>query len=266
MGCGGSKAIKEDNPAILPNLQKQEDNSNIKWRTLLENDNNFDQNSQYCIKSIEEKIDNVTDFDNLNPYFVLSPIYELTKVFGKISSALGMGFKDITKKVNSIRGKFKVFFKTTNSIQEAILKEVKLKLYDLTSENNKERGHEDDQYKDYRSIAIEFLRLLWFLEFIINIFRKIVSEDDKSLKDILKNAYAEVLAPRHSAMVRGAVNVALAFANCKKEEAVLYMFDLHDLSPQSKEVISRIANKLEKIWKAGNQFYIHNNLMHLEKI
>ena len=69
-------------------------------KSLLQNDKNFAQKVPYDIKSIDEKLTLVyQDLEHLNPYYTLSPIYDLTKIFYNISSALSMGFSDITTKV-----------------------------------------------------------------------------------------------------------------------------------------------------------------------
>ena len=70
------------------------------WKSLLQNDKNFDQKVSYDIISVDEKLTLASqDLEHLNPYYTLSPIYDLTKIFYNISSALSMGFSDITTKV-----------------------------------------------------------------------------------------------------------------------------------------------------------------------
>lgn len=171
------------------------------WRTLLNDDDNFNQQEPYNLSSILAKLDLVNDLDHFNPFFLLSPIYDFTKIFGRISSALSMGFKDITEKVDLMRQIFKGYPDITN-IQDLVLKEMELGIHELTGDNNEKKGHKNDQYKKYVSGARTFLRLLWFMEFLIRIFRRLVTDDKKSLKDILQKAYDEVLSPRHSWLVR----------------------------------------------------------------
>lgn len=232
------------------------------WRALLEDDKNFDQNVDYKLSSILENIDKLTDLNHFNPYNILSPIYEFTKIFGKISSALGMGFKDITEKVNLMRQIIKQY-PSVNNIQDLILEEIKLNIHQLNGKNNSDFGHKKDQYKNYVSGSRTFLRLLWFLEFMIAISRKVVKDDNKTLKEILKDAYGEVLGPRHPFLVRAAVNTALTFASCTKEQAVEYIYEEKQLNEDSKKKITAVADKLEIIWKAGNDFYSKNNLLKL---
>lgn len=233
------------------------------WRALLNDNKNFDQNEPYSIKSIVEKLDKVTDLEHFNPYYILSPIYELTKVFGKISAGLARGFQDITSKAQKMRRMCKLYPEIDN-IQDIILKEMSLGIHQLNGNNNDKYGHGNDQYKDYSSAARTFLRLLWFMEYIIRIDRKLVTEDSKTLKEILKEAYEEVLAPRHPWLVRKAVGIALTFAGCSKKEAVGYMFEVSDLNAESKKKITMVADKLENLWKAGNQFYKEHGLLGLE--
>ena len=71
------------------------------WRDLLNDDKNFDQKVPYDLKKIEDNMKKAqADLTHFNPYYVLSPVYDFTKFFDKISSALSMGFKDITEKVD----------------------------------------------------------------------------------------------------------------------------------------------------------------------
>ncbi|MCQ2818132.1 MAG: GLTP domain-containing protein [archaeon] len=181
------------------------------WKQLFADDGNFTQDKPYNLKSILDKLDKVTDLQHFNPYYLLSPIYDFTKIFKKISSGLAIGFKDITEKVNLMRKIFKDYPDVDN-IQDLVLREMSLGIHELTGGNNKEKGHKNDEYKKYISASRTFLRLLWFMEFLIKIFRKLVSDDDKTLKEILKNSYNEVLAPRHTKIVRTAVAAALTFA------------------------------------------------------
>ena len=71
------------------------------------------------------------DLEHFNPYFVLSPVYDFTKFFNKISSALSMGFKDITEKVEQMRQLFKKY-PDINDIQSLIEKEMSLNIHTLT--------------------------------------------------------------------------------------------------------------------------------------
>ena len=140
------------------------------WRALLEDDKNFDQNVPYELESIVEKMKLAQkDLEHFNPYFVLSPVYDFTKFFNKISSALSMGFKDITEKVEQMRQLFKKY-PDINDIQSLIEKEMSLNIHTLTGDNNSKLGHKKDEYSKYVSGARTFLRLLWFMEFLIHIF------------------------------------------------------------------------------------------------
>ncbi|MCQ2819585.1 MAG: GLTP domain-containing protein [archaeon] len=181
------------------------------WKESFEKDANFTQDKPYNLKAILAKLDKVKDLDHFNPFYLLSPIYDFTKIFGKISSALSLGFKDITEKVELMRVIFKSY-PEINNIQDLIQKEINLGIHELNGNNNEEKGHGSDQYKKYTSASRTFLRLLWFMEFLIRIFRKLVTDDDKNLKEILKAAYEEVLSPRHTAVVRTAVGAALTLA------------------------------------------------------
>ena len=234
------------------------------WKALLEDDKNFDQNVPYELESIVEKMKLAQkDLEHFNPYFVLSPVYDFTKFFNKISSALSMGFKDITEKVEQMRQLFKKY-PDINDIQSLIEKEMSLNIHTLTGDNNSKLGHKKDEYSKYVSGARTFLRLLWFMEFLIHIFKKLLVDDKSSLKEILKSSYNEVLAPRHSGIVRTAVGMALTFSGGKKSEAMKTIFGYDTLTPEAKEKITYVTDLLYKIWKAGYDYYEKKGLLKLE--
>ena len=96
----------------------------------------FSQKVPYDIKSIDEKLTLASqDLEHLNPYYTLSLIYDLTKIFYNISSALSMGFSDIGK-------------------------EIELDIYKLKGENNSELGYKKGESKKYYSACRTFLILL----------------------------------------------------------------------------------------------------------
>ena len=137
--------------------------------------------------------------------------------------------------------------------------------FKLNGENNSKFGHKKkDKYEKYCSASRTFLRLLWFMEFLICIFKKLITEEDKTLKEILKDAYGQVLGPRHSFIVRTAVNAALSFAGCTKEEAVMYFFEENKITAETKNKVKEISDKMQIIWKAGNDFYAKNKLLDLK--
>ena len=52
------------------------------WKSLLQNDKNFAQKVPYDIKNVDEKLTLASqDLEHLNPYYTLSPIYNLSKIF-----------------------------------------------------------------------------------------------------------------------------------------------------------------------------------------
>ena len=237
------------------------DSSN--WRDNLYDNSNFDQNVPYSLSLIESKLQLVqSDLEHFNPFYILSPIYEFTKFFASISSGLSMGFKDITSKVELMRVIMKQHPEIEN-IQDLIEKEIKLNIHKLNGDNNSKMGHGSGNYKDYTSGARTFLRLLWFMEYLIHIFKQLSNEEPGSLKDILKKAYDEVLAPRHKWLVRQAVGIALTFSGGSKREVLKIIFGYDDFTEEAKNKIVEVTNNLEKVWIAGTNFYKSKNIMQL---
>ena len=237
------------------------DSSN--WRESLYNNSNFDQNVPYSLSLIENKLQLVqSDLEHFNPFYILSPIYEFTKFFASISSGLSMGFKDITSKVELMRVILKQHPEIEN-IQDLIEKEIKLNIHKLNGGNNSKMGHGSGDYKDYTSGARTFLRLLWFMEYLIHIFKQLSNDEQGSMKEILRKAYNEVLAPRHTWLVRQAVGIALTFSGGSKREVLKIIFGYDDFTVEAKSKIVEITNNLEKVWKAGTEFYKSKNIMQL---
>ena len=235
------------------------------WRPLLEDDKNFDQAVPYDIKKIEEKLIIASqDLEHLDPYYTLSPIYDFTKFFDKISSALSMGFSDITKKVNQMRGKFRLY-KDAENIQQLLGKEIALDIHRLNGQDNAKMGHKDDEYKNYHSACRIFLRLLWFMEYLITVFKKILNSNENSVKKILGSSYDEILSPRHTWLVRKAVGAAMFFSvSGTKDDIVKICFNVDANSKEGKDYILKITGLLEKIWKAGVDFYKQCNMLDLK--
>jgi hypothetical protein len=235
------------------------------WRPLLEDDKNFDQAVPYDIKKIEEKLIIASqDLEHLDPYYTLSPIYDFTKFFDKISSALSMGFSDITKKVNQMRGKFRLY-KDAENIQQLLGKEIALDIHRLNGQDNAKMGHKDDEYKNYHSACRIFLRLLWFMEYLITVFKKILNSNENSVKKILGSSYDEILSPRHTWLVRKAVGAAMFFSvSGTKDDIVKICFNVDANSKEGKDYILKITGLLEKIWKAGVDFYKQCNMLDIK--
>ena len=88
----------------------EENNLTSNWRELLLDDKNFDQNVPYDYDKVVNFFDIiVSDLDHLNPYYFIGAIYEFTKAFSSLSTALSMGFSDITEKCATWRDLFKTY-------------------------------------------------------------------------------------------------------------------------------------------------------------
>ena len=87
-----------------------------------------------------------------------------------------MGFSDITEKCELMRKRFNEYPDAV-SIQDLCNKEIQLDIYKLNGDNNKSLGHHNDEYSNYVSACRTFLRLLWFLEYLIDIFDNVMKDD-----------------------------------------------------------------------------------------
>jgi hypothetical protein len=185
-----------------------------KWRDYLKDNNNFSQNIPFNFEIISFKLKKAAENpQKLNPFYTISAINDFTKFFKLISSALSMGFSDITEKAQIMREKFEQY-KDATDIFDLLETEIKLDVHRLNRDNNKKLGHGKDQYANYISGCRTFLRLLWFLEYLTDVFESVLKDDGNGpVKKILSDSYNKVLAPRHTFFVRKAVGIAMTFSS-----------------------------------------------------
>ena len=269
------KILKEETTQIKKDKNEIKDikkvNEEIKeeqpnWRELLKDDNNFSQEVPFDFKSIYTKLQKASETpEQLNPFYTLSSINDFTKIFKEISSALSMGFSDITSKCGKMRKKFEEY-PYAKDIQDLLRTEMSLNIHKLNKDNNKKLGHGDDEYKDYVSACRTFLRLLWFLEYLIDIFENVLKDDGTgAIKTILGNSYDKVLAPHHTFVVKNAVKFALMFSSAGSvSKNVNIIFGFKEYNDEAKNVVQSTLDLMKKIWKGGNDFYEKNSLLDLE--
>ena len=236
------------------------------WPDLMKDDKNFSQDVPFNFKQITEKLKiAATAPDKLNPYYTISAIYDFTKFFNKISSALSMGFSDITEKCGIMRERFKQYPEATD-IQNLLEIEMGKNLHKLNKDNNSQFGHGKDEYKDYISACRTFLRLMWFLEYLTDVFECMLKDNGTgAMKKILGNSYDKVLAPRHTFLVRKAVGLALMFSSggdVNRNVDIIFGFKKYD--EEARKAIQETIDLMKTIWKGGRAFYEKNDLLGLK--
>ena len=237
-----------------------------KWREYIKDNNNFNQDVPFNFEDIFSKLKIASENpDNLNPFYTLSAIYDFTKIFYQISTALSMGFSDITTKAEQMRVKFEEY-QDSNDIQDLLYKEIQLGVYKLNGSNNKKLGHGSDQYSKYISASRTFLRLLWFLEYLIDIFETIIKDDGTTnIKKILGDSYQKILAPRHNFLVRKAVGLALTFSSSGNVEAIVNItFGYPKYNDEARKKIQETTDLMKKIWNGGNEYYKKFKMLDLQ--
>jgi hypothetical protein len=202
---------------------------NTNWRNDIKNDNYFDQKNAYDVDKIIRNFECcVNNLEKINPFEFLSGIYEFTKAFSILSSALSMGFSDITEKVQIWRNLFIESYTedSINDLQALMTKEIELNIHPLNGENNSKLGFKKGNiYFKYVSGCRTMLRLSWFLNFVSQVLKK-MSENKLPFNTCIKNAYHEVLAPHHPWIVKTSVGVALGFASSKRGPALKAFFGI----------------------------------------
>ena len=261
---------KQDNIQENKNIEKEfneeKKDNEINWRDLMKDDSNFSQKVPFNFQEITEKLKIASASpDKLNPYYTISAIYDFTKFFKEISSALTMGFSDITEKCGIMREKFNEYPEATD-IQNLLQTEMDLNIHQLNGDNNKKFGHGNDKYKDYKSACRTFLRLLWFFEYLTDVFENVIKDDGSGpIKKILGDSYDKVLAPHHSFLVRKGVGIALTFSSAGNvAKNVDIIFGYKEYNDEARQAISSTVNLMKIIWKGGHDFYEKNDLLNLE--
>jgi len=176
-----------------------------------------------------------------------------------------MGFSDITEKCQLMRKRLDEY-PDVESIQELLITEIQLEIHELNGDNNKKKGHKKDEYSKYISACRTFLRLLWFLEYLIDVFENVMKDDGNGeIKKILGDSYNKVLAPHHGFLVRKAVGAALSFSNAGKVAHVVeIIFGYKEFNEKTIRTINNTNELMKKIWNGGNQFYVKHGLLGLK--
>ena len=235
------------------------------WREYINDDNNFSQEVPFDFKSMSFKLQKASIApDKLNPFYTISSIFDFTKFFSKISSALSMGFSDITTKSQIMRERFKEYPDATD-IQNLLNKEMELGIHQLNGDNNKSFGHKKDEYAKYISASRTFLRLLWFLEYLTDVFENVLKDDGNGeIKKILGDSYDRVLAPHHSFIVKRAVGLALSLSSAGNvAHIVKLIFGYSEYNHEARKQIQDTIDLMKIIWNGGNEFYEKNDLLGL---
>jgi hypothetical protein len=199
------------------------------WKDNLFNDRYFNTKDPYSYDNVIKNLELVnTDLDNIKPFEFCQAVFEFTKAFATLGTAVSMGFSDITEKVQIWRDLFNIYT-DSDSLQSVIDKEIDLKIIELNGENNKKKGHKKGTtYAKYSSGARTLVRLGWFLHFMHHMFVGLLTTKDAFTK-IIKKSYEVVLSPHHPWLVRQGASVALSFAPSKRESALKIFFGIYYL-------------------------------------
>ena len=235
------------------------------WRAEFLNDNNFEQNSPFdydlCYGLFCEA---AKDMDNLNPFYLLRPIWEITKAFKALSTALSVGFSDITSKVQVWREIYKLHYSDCNSMQEILQREEDLKVHNLNGSNNSKQGHKKNtKYYTYISGARHLLRLTWFLDFFNNIFKFSIDNPNKGFDKCIGMAYDKALAPNHPWLVRQGAWIGINMAPSKRAKAMV-AFGLDEAHPDTKQKIENLQQICFKLWEHIHGIYVQKGWLKLE--
>lgn len=238
---------------------------NTSWKSDFLNDANFEQNKPFdfelCVGLFEEC---GKDLEKLNPYLLLRPIWEITKAFKALSSALSIGFSDITTKVQVWRDNIKKYYGDANSIQEVIEKEIELNLVKLNGENNTDLGHKKKtEYHNYTSSTRTLLRLSWFLDFFNNILKNTLNLHEKAFSDCIKISYDKVLAPHHPWLVRKGAAVGISMAPSKREKAMKALLGKELFDEDAKLKLQRWSEAIEVVWAHVHNIYVSKSFLEL---
>ena len=195
------------------------------WFAKLIDDKNFDPDVKFCSDRLFSYLESAAeDPEQLRPFEFLGAVYEYTRAFGELSSALSVGFGDITSKVQIWRDLFKNFYQKNTTIQSVMIVEVMNDIHQLNGENNSSLGQKKtDPHYTYTSGTRTLLRLSWFLDFLRNIFTQMINTKN-AFNTCVTNAYEETLAPHHGWFVRKGASLGLSFAPSDRAPAMKLFF------------------------------------------
>jgi len=142
-------------------------------------------------------------------------LLEFVKIINEMSSALSVAFKDVTDKVATLRGNYKLHPDWDVLLFPFIKKEVAAGIAVLNGENNK-KNTKDPKYAKYESSARTLLRMTWFMEFLKVFFGDLGKDQNRSASDAAKLGYEKALGPHHSFMLRQVAKVAMVAAPGRK--------------------------------------------------
>jgi len=119
----------------------------------------FSMESPYSYDFLITNIKEVNeDVENIKPFQFLMFLFDITKAFRMLSTALSVAFSDITSKVDIWRDLFRKDYKDAKSIQEIMLTEIERKLCELNGDNNKSLGHKKNTtYYKYTSGILSYI-------------------------------------------------------------------------------------------------------------
>jgi len=239
--------------------------STFDWKKEFFNNDNFEQNKPFnydlCVTYFEEA---AKDLNNLNPWFLFRAIWEITKAFKALSTALSVGFSDITSKVEVWRTIIKENYSDCNTVQEVLEKELNLKIHELNGDNNSDFGHKKKtQYYTYVSGTRTLLRLTWFLDFFNSILKNSEVEKTKGFNDCIRMAYDKALAPHHPWLVRKGAGIGISLAPSKREKAMNAFFGKETYDEEVQAKIRRWQEVTYKIWEKLYAYYETNKLLSL---
>jgi len=260
---------KDDKEEEHKKEEPKEEEDPLNWREELKKEINFSQDVPFDFKQVAYKMEKASKKpDKLNPYYTISAIFDCTKVFYSISSALSMGFSDITEKCGIMRERFKECQEATDiqNLLEIEMKNKNVNLYKLNGDNNAEYGYGRGVYKNYISACRTFLRLLWFLEYLIDVFDSMLKDDGSgAMKTILGNSYDKVLAPHHPFLVKKAVGLALLFSSAGNvTKNVDIIFGYKNYNNEARKAIQSSIDLMKIVWKGGHDFYEKHKLLDLK--
>ena len=242
------------------------ENTTVWFTDQLKNDKNFDQNVPYDYDKVIgffEKI--VLDTDHINPYYFICAIYEFTKAFSAFSSALSMGFSDITDKCNTWRDLFKNYFSDENYVdmQAVMVKEVEMNFHMLNGENNSKYGHKKGTpFYTYVSGCRTMIRLSWFLEFLYTTLNNMLNTND-TFSSCIKKAYQDVLAPHVGWIIRTSVGVALNLAGKQRGPALVAFFGKEELDEEVQAKMIKLTSLMYVTFTGINSWLDQRKLLDL---
>lgn len=204
-------------------------NENTEEGNVNEEDDAF--SAEFLTILLETSLDE--DVKTVNATKFLNACNQIPKLFEGLGSALKQGNSALVDKINIIRQRQK------ETAEELNVEMNELSLQDIIERDIKHKYTHTG--KKARHATRNIIRLVWFLDFLTELFVKLAENPEMSLKEVCQHCWKTTLGPRQKRLVNMTTTQLMKVAPFPKKDEFLAYLSLADLSKDER-------NKSLQIW------------------